>query len=103
MKARLICKYPLINCYFKILKQTIRTHSTFVLQGEDEATINNVNDVLRYVWDYWFGVVTPTRFCVYNQPRKTNNDCEVANRWLAERVGVVTINLWSLIRKFLNC
>jgi hypothetical protein len=67
------------------------------LHGFDVGTVEAVEEFFLYVQRFWFDRVGPTRFCVQNDSRRTNNHLESFYRKLNQKMHGRRLNLWIFI------
>lgn len=65
----------------------------------DRAIKEKLQRLLDYVVSYWMRIITPERFCVHRNLRRTNNNVENWHgKWNA-RAGTTHLNIWVFIGK----
>ncbi|EFX65226.1 hypothetical protein DAPPUDRAFT_117443 [Daphnia pulex] len=63
----------------------IQRESIALLQEESPEIRARIQIIFEYMQAYWFNVVTPERFCVHGQSRRTTNEVESFHRWFNAR------------------
>ena len=77
------------------LLQDIELYARRLLHNEYPA----LADLFNYMRRYWITIVTPERFSVYRDHRRTNNDVEASNRQINDRMGSTHLNIWDFISR----
>jgi hypothetical protein len=77
--------------------QHIQRESIALLQEESPEIRARIQIIFEYMQAYWFNVVTPERFCVHGQSRRTTNEVESFHRWFNARCGKYHQSFWTFI------
>ncbi len=81
--------------------QHIQRESVALLVEETPEIRAIIQVIFEYMLAYWFNVVTPERFCVHGQSRRTTNEVESFHRWFNARCGKYHQGFWTFIGKII--
>jgi hypothetical protein len=69
------------------------------LHGFDVATVEAVEEFFNYMQRFWFDRIAPARFCVQNDPRRTNNHLKSFYCKLNQKMHGLRLNFLVFISK----
>ncbi|KAI9550559.1 hypothetical protein GHT06_005061 [Daphnia sinensis] len=62
--------------------ELIQKNSVALLEAEPEDVKDAFRRIYEYFHNYWMVIVTPRKFCISGDGRRTNNEVESFHRWL---------------------
>ncbi|KAK4037795.1 hypothetical protein OUZ56_029824 [Daphnia magna] len=80
-----------------VKKIDICQSSVVLLQDETPDVRVKMQIIYEYMGSHWFQIVTPDRFSVNGQPRRTTNEVESFHRWFNRRCGIYHQSFWTFI------